>query len=1019
MANESSGSSNNVRLVLEAVNRTNENFEQVLALMRQVVAMSQTITQANQSIAQSTQLVAQQNAKLALALTNVQAAQQKAAAASRQNTQQLRNQQQQQNATARSADQMSDSFLNFRNIIAAIGLVELGRQLIDANIQLQRITNSLEAVAGRGAPAKEEFAFLRAEADRLGLSLPVIALEYTKILAAGKPLGFSTEQIRDIFLSVTESAVVLGLSMDDVHGTLRAVQQMMSKGTVQAEELRGQLGERLPGAVSLMAKGLGVTTQQLGKMLENGQVLAKDALPALAKALRETYGGQVQDATQTTARELDRLKNSFFDLANDLNDSGLLTEFLSTVRLLTEELANLARFIKENKDETVGFITTLAASAAIYQTAKAILAVKDAVIALRAAGLGLAALGAGLAAVGAGAAIAYDIKLFLEARQVISDMLRDQSALDQKLTSQANNIRSMTELEVAYRQIVVQINAEMLKGADADFERIKALQDQLRIIQNTGEAQIASAKIEQDRLDLISKQTKEYEAQMKLIDARAKKLEATKEKFEKASLDKMTNPLERLFALQDALKKEQNEKFPGLTGVPGQGISKADAITYGQALQQFELEQAIRILEIKKQIKTTENEISAEITKQLNDQAKIEKDAQTSLEQGGKIKRLREESELEDRINNVKNARARLDANQIVFETDRIRARLTLLAAEQQATEALIATKKQDIADLINQPAPEQSDELQKTQTLIQLRRDLNGLEKERNALLMEQANQQTSLFDTMQRGFVGWVNQLGTTSQQVANILTSTLSSAIQTVSGNLADAILGTQTWEDAWNNLVLTIVKGLVQMVIQFGLQQAAMFLIRQIYGKASLLAAATEAGAAAAIWAPAATAASIATFGGAAGVGLAAFISSMAIGQGVALGLSLGGAGLGAFREGGYTGAGGSGEAAGIVHRREFVFPGDVVDKVGPDALFRLMQNIRSGDNTAAELGGAGSRAGFMPVPMPSPNISVTSAPAKVLVLHDRKQMEDFLRGPDGRDIILQVVGANAHGLGFKT
>ena len=42
-----------------------------------------------------------------------------------------------------------------------------------------------------------------------------------------------------------------------------ALAQMASKGTVQAEELRGQLGERLPGAFKIAAAAMGVTQAEL------------------------------------------------------------------------------------------------------------------------------------------------------------------------------------------------------------------------------------------------------------------------------------------------------------------------------------------------------------------------------------------------------------------------------------------------------------------------------------------------------------------------------------------------------------------------------------------------------------------------------------------------------------------------------------------------------------------------------------------------------------------------------------
>ena len=48
---------------------------------------------------------------------------------------------------------------------------------------------------------------------------------------------------------------------------MSALAQMASKGTVSMEELRQQLGDRLPGALGLAAKGLGITEQELIKLV--------------------------------------------------------------------------------------------------------------------------------------------------------------------------------------------------------------------------------------------------------------------------------------------------------------------------------------------------------------------------------------------------------------------------------------------------------------------------------------------------------------------------------------------------------------------------------------------------------------------------------------------------------------------------------------------------------------------------------------------------------------------------------
>lgn len=67
---------------------------------------------------------------------------------------------------------------------------------------------------------------------------------------------------------------------------------MVSKGTMSMEELRGQLAERLPGALQAAADGAGITTAQLIKMVESGSVLAEDLLPGMAAQLQKLYGNK-------------------------------------------------------------------------------------------------------------------------------------------------------------------------------------------------------------------------------------------------------------------------------------------------------------------------------------------------------------------------------------------------------------------------------------------------------------------------------------------------------------------------------------------------------------------------------------------------------------------------------------------------------------------------------------------------------------------------------------------------------
>ena len=206
----------------------------------------------------------------------------------RKNTREM----EQQNALAK---RMNASYLQMGTSIAsAYTALAAGQSIVQTGIAIESINKTLLSVTGSTQAAAEEMKFLEAESLRLGLSLKEGGKAYAKLLAAGKG-KLELQEIRDTFTAVSEAGTVLGLSQDDMAGGVRAIQQMMSKGKVMAEELTGQLGERIPTAVSAMARaakdaGLTVngTEAELFKMMEQGKVLAKDILPEFAKQLRKT-----------------------------------------------------------------------------------------------------------------------------------------------------------------------------------------------------------------------------------------------------------------------------------------------------------------------------------------------------------------------------------------------------------------------------------------------------------------------------------------------------------------------------------------------------------------------------------------------------------------------------------------------------------------------------------------------------------------------------------------------------------
>jgi tape measure domain-containing protein len=163
-------------------------------------------------------------------------------------------------------------------------------RLVETTIKFQGYSKAIEFGSGSAANFARNQQFLNDLINKYGLGLASTTEAYKSFFNASTLAGQSQQETNRQFEAVTKAGTVLKLTTDQMQGAFLALGQMMSKGTVQSEELRQQLGERIPGAITIMARALGVSEIKLNKMLEQGQVLSKDALPKFAAELEKTFG---------------------------------------------------------------------------------------------------------------------------------------------------------------------------------------------------------------------------------------------------------------------------------------------------------------------------------------------------------------------------------------------------------------------------------------------------------------------------------------------------------------------------------------------------------------------------------------------------------------------------------------------------------------------------------------------------------------------------------------------------------
>jgi tape measure domain-containing protein len=211
-----------------------------------------------------------------------------------------------------------------RQAFIAYGAVRIGQGITNTAIAFQKMETTLRFATGSVEGATAEIQFLRRESERLGQDFLTAGRAYSKLAASASALGLSTAEIRNVFTGVSSAATVMGLSAYEAEGAFLALQQMLAKGSVQAEELRGQLGERIPTAFADAAEAMGMTTRQLSKALEQGEVEAKTFVTRLSDLWIQKFGGQIPDATENANIAITDFGNALAELQIAVARSGFL-----------------------------------------------------------------------------------------------------------------------------------------------------------------------------------------------------------------------------------------------------------------------------------------------------------------------------------------------------------------------------------------------------------------------------------------------------------------------------------------------------------------------------------------------------------------------------------------------------------------------------------------------------------------------------------------------------------------------
>jgi tape measure domain-containing protein len=204
----------------------------------------------------------------------------------------------------------------------AAAVAKMSVAIIGAAKRLDTVRMQLATVSGSTSIAAREFEYLTNLSMRAGVSVASMATEYAKLEQAAKGTGLTLQQTRDIFEAVIFAGAKMRLNNEEISRTLKALQQMLSKGSIQMEELRNQLGDQLPGALQIMAKAMGKSTRELEEMTKKGILDPVEALPKFAQALKDAYNIDTTKRVENLVAAENRFGTAL-DLTLDKMDKAL------------------------------------------------------------------------------------------------------------------------------------------------------------------------------------------------------------------------------------------------------------------------------------------------------------------------------------------------------------------------------------------------------------------------------------------------------------------------------------------------------------------------------------------------------------------------------------------------------------------------------------------------------------------------------------------------------------------------
>lgn len=268
--------------------------------------------------------------------------------------------------------------------LTALGIGLGIRELAEAADSYTNLSVRIQIATREGGNFNSAMAGVHQVALATNSSLQATGDLFTRLNTVGKEMGMTQQQALDLTKTVTQAIQIGGGSAQASEAAVQQFIQAMQGGVLRGEEFNSIM-ENGYGLAEALAKGLGVTTDELRKMAENGELTSERVVKAIqsqATQIQETYNQfpttisnalqKISTQWQILIGEMDQANGSSATVANALS---IIADNLGILKVFFDDVAEGIGWFQDKLSEidpsTIEAIrSTLSA---VYDTIKTVI----------------------------------------------------------------------------------------------------------------------------------------------------------------------------------------------------------------------------------------------------------------------------------------------------------------------------------------------------------------------------------------------------------------------------------------------------------------------------------------------------------------------------------------------------------------------------------------------------------------------------------------------------------------------